>query len=74
MRGCSFTPEEQVASIQKKFPGFKVSYKTDFRQQIAMSWPESLDDSRAVADWGWKPKYDLEAITDDMIRNIQKRE
>jgi len=72
MSGCAFTPEEQVASIQKKIPTFQAAYKPDFRQQIALSWPESLDDSKAATDWGWKPKFDLEAITEDMLRNIQK--
>jgi threonine 3-dehydrogenase len=74
MSGCAFTPEEQVASIKKKIPGFKAVYKPDFRQQIALSWPESLDDSKAAQDWGWKPKFNLDAITDDMLRNIQKKD
>ena len=73
MSGCAFTPEEQVASIRKKIHGFKAVYKPDFRQHIALSWPESLDDSKAVQDWGWKPRFNLEAITADMLKNIQSK-
>jgi len=71
MSGCAFTPEEQVESIKKHVHAFSVEYKPDFRQQIALSWPESLDDSKAVTDWGWKPEFDLDAITRDMLTNIK---
>ncbi len=66
----SFTPKEQAASIQKQLPGFKIDYAPDFRQKIAASWPESIDDSVARADWGWKPEYDLDGMTNDMLANI----
>ena len=66
----SFTPKEQAASIQKLLPGFKIDYAPDFRQQIAASWPESIDDSVARADWNWKPEYDLDGMTHDMLDHI----
>ena len=73
MNGCAFTPEEQVEAITKVVPGFRATYKPDFRQEIALSWPESLDDSKARIDWGWKPKHDLASITEDMISNLKKK-
>ncbi|MBN1939972.1 MAG: NAD-dependent epimerase/dehydratase family protein [Candidatus Aminicenantes bacterium] len=69
----SFTPAEQAEAIRKLIPGFEVEYKPDFRQAIADSWPESLDDSAAREEWGWKPDYDLEAMSKDMIEVLQKR-
>jgi nucleoside-diphosphate-sugar epimerase len=65
-----FTPREQTASIKKFIPEFKIDYAPDFRQKIAESWPESIDDSVAKNDWGWKPEFDLDAMTKDMLRNI----
>lgn len=66
----SFTPEEQAASIQKLMPDFKIDYAPDFRQKIAESWPESIDDSVAKKDWGWRPEFDLDGMTKDMLENI----
>lgn len=66
----SFTPEEQAAAIQKVIPGFKISYAPDFRQQIAESWPESIDDSVARNDWGWNHEFDLDGMTADMLQHI----
>lgn len=66
----SFTPQEQALSIQKILPEFKIDYAPDFRQKIAESWPESIDDSVARADWGWKPEYDLDGMTKDMLENV----
>ncbi|MES2389037.1 MAG: NAD-dependent epimerase/dehydratase family protein [Bacteroidota bacterium] len=68
--GFSFTPAEIAASIQANMPGFKIGYAPDFRQQIADSWPDSIDDSLARADWGWKPDYNLDAMTVDMLANL----
>lgn len=65
----SFTPQEQAASIQKYIPDFIISYDPDFRQQIAAGWPESIDDSVARKDWGWKPQFDLDAMTKDMLEH-----
>jgi len=67
----SFSPAEIAASIKKHIPEFKIKYKPDYRQAIAESWPQSIDDSVAKKDWNWKPEYDLEKLTDDMLRNIK---
>jgi nucleoside-diphosphate-sugar epimerase len=66
----SFTPDEITNSIKNHIPNFKISYKPDFRQAIADSWPKSIDDSNARKDWDWKPRYDLNAITDEMIAQL----
>lgn len=71
LSGMSFTPAEITASIQKQVPGFEVAYAPDFRQAIADSWPGSINDSAARADWGWKPEYDLDAMTADMLKNLK---
>lgn len=65
--GVSFTPSMLAAEIKKHIPNFSIEYKPDFRQAIADSWPRSLDDSRARSDWGWKPEYDLAAMTKGRI-------
>lgn len=67
----SFSVAELAASIKKRIPEFQVSYEPDFRQAIADSWPNDVDDTAARQEWGWSPKYDLEAMTDDMLKNIQ---
>lgn len=68
----SFTPKEIAAAIQKHSPGFSITYKPDFRQQIADSWPGSIDDSQANKDWGWKAKYALPEMVKDMLDNLTK--
>ncbi len=70
--GMSFTPAELAASIKNYIPTFESSYKPDFRQEIAESWSESIDDSEARKDWGWKPEFDLEKMTKDMIEHLEK--
>jgi nucleoside-diphosphate-sugar epimerase len=69
----SFSAGELAAVIKKHVPGFKVTYKPDFHQAIADSWPKSIDDSVARKEWGWKPTYDLEAMTKDMLLNLRKK-
>ena len=68
--GMSFTPAELAAEIQRHKPGFEVNYAPDFRQEIAASWPRSIDDSTARKDWGWQPEYDLARMTSDMLLNL----
>lgn len=70
--GMSFNPLEIAASIQKHIPNFTIDFAPDFRQAIADSWPKSIDDSEARAHWGWKPEYDLQKMTDDMMLNLNK--
>jgi len=69
----SFTPEQLAAAIQKELPSFEMSYKPDFRQAIADTWPASLDDSDARKDWGWKPSYDIDSMARDMLRAIREK-
>ena len=68
----SFSPEEIAASIKEQVPGFEIVYEPDYRQQIASSWPDSIDDSEARADWGWKPDYDLNKMTADILENLPR--
>lgn len=71
--GVSFTPEVLAAEIRKHIPDFKLSYaEHDPRQQIADSWPKSIDDSYAQKEWGWKPEFDLAKMTTDMLTNLKK--
>tara|TARA_R110000751_G_scaffold146601_1_gene250678 strand:+ start:95054 stop:96001 length:948 start_codon:yes stop_codon:yes gene_type:complete len=73
LSGISFTPKEIAESIKKEIPEFKISYKPDFRQQIADSWPSSIDDTEAREQWDWKHQFDLDGITKDMLRNLSKK-
>lgn len=68
--GVSFNPRELAAAIQKKLPAFRIAYQPDSRQQIADSWPKSLDDSRAAADWGWKARVKVDEMVEDMLANV----
>jgi nucleoside-diphosphate-sugar epimerase len=68
--GMSFSPKEIAAEIKKYIPDFTISYNPDYRQQIADSWPQSIDDSVARNDWGWKEDYDLQGMTKDMFDNL----
>jgi nucleoside-diphosphate-sugar epimerase len=69
--GMSFSPKEIAAAIQKHIPDFSISYKPDYRQSIADSWPQSIDDAVAREDWGWKEEFDLERMTKDMLDNLK---
>ncbi len=69
----SFSAGELAAEIKKHIPDFEVTYEPDFRQQIADSWPESIDDSAAREEWGWKPDYDLPAMVKDMLEVLGRR-
>jgi len=72
LSGMSFSPKDIATEIKKHIPEFAISYKADYRQAIADSWPQSIDDSIARNDWGWKEEYDLEAMTKDMLDNLKK--
>ncbi len=69
----SFTAGELADEIQKHIPEFKCKYKPDCRQDIADSWPSSIDDSAARKEWNWKPSYDLSSMTKDMLEKLGKR-
>ena len=71
LSGMSFSPEEITAEIKKHVPDFTTTYKPDYRQAIADSWPQSIDDSVARKGWGWKEEYDLSAMTKDMLENLK---
>lgn len=66
----SFSPKEIAKEIKKHIPEFTIDYKPDYRQEIANSWPQSIDDSVAQKDWGWKPEYNLAMMTEDMLKNL----
>ena len=63
----SFTPRDIAAEIKKHIPSFEIKYEPDFRQQIAESWPRTIDDSAARSEWGWQHDYDLEKMVKDML-------
>jgi nucleoside-diphosphate-sugar epimerase len=71
LSAMSFSPKEIAASIQKHIPDFTIRYKPDFRQQIADSWPQSINDREAQDHWNWKPQFDLETMTADMLKNLK---
>lgn len=68
----SFSPQQIAEEIKKHLLRFTISYKPDYRQAIADSWPQSIDDSVAQQDWGWQPEYDLTRLTEDMLRNLKR--
>jgi nucleoside-diphosphate-sugar epimerase len=73
LAGVSFTPKQIAEKVSKHIPNFEMSYKPDFRQKIADSWPSSIDDTHAQNDWGWKLEYDLEKMTSDMMKNLKEQ-
>lgn len=72
LAGISFTPAEIAAEIRKHIPGFEISYAPDFRQAIAASWPQRIDDRVAQQDWGWKLRYELPEMAADMLLNLRR--
>jgi nucleoside-diphosphate-sugar epimerase len=70
LSAMSFSPREVTASIQKLIPDFTISYEPDFRQAIANSWPQSIDASVASKDWNWQPAFDLDKMSEDMLKHI----
>jgi len=73
LAGVSFTPKQIAEKVSKHIPNFEMSYKPDFRQEIADSWPSSINDTHAQNDWGWKLEYDLEKMTSDMMKNLKEQ-
>lgn len=71
LSSMSFSPEEIAEEIKKHIPDFRITYKPDYRQKIADSWPQSIDDSVARTDWGWKHEFDLSRMTEDMMKNLK---
>ena len=74
LSAISFTPKEIAASIKQHIKDFTITYNPDFRQQIADSWPKSIDDSHAQTDWDWKYTFDLERMTKEMLTQLQKQQ
>ena len=70
LAGVSICPRDMYNSIKEYIPNFKIKYAPDFRQEIANSWPESIDDSTAQKDWGWKRSFDLESMTKDILTHL----
>ena len=73
IQAISFSPEELAAEIRRFYPALKITFEPDFRQDIAESWPEVIDDTAARDDWGWKHNFNLRKIVEDMIPNIEER-
>lgn len=73
LSAVSFTPELLANEIKKHIPNFEIHYKPDDRQAIADSWPQSIDDAFARADWGWKNEYDLSDIVEVMLKNVEPK-
>ncbi|MGK0412332.1 MAG: nucleoside-diphosphate-sugar epimerase [Polaribacter sp.] len=74
LAAMSFTPKEIALEIKKQIPDFEITYKPDFRQQIADSWPKSIDDSQTRKDWNWQHQFDLKSMTKDILENIEKNQ
>ncbi len=72
LSGLSFTPKEMAAEIKKHIPSFEITFKPDFRQEIADSWPASINDKEAREHWEWQEHYNLEKLTENMLVNLKK--
>ena len=70
---CSFDPKELAEIIQKELPDFTISYKPDFRQGIADTWPQTIDDSLARKEWNWSHEFDTKSIVKDMLKNLKNK-
>lgn len=73
LAAMSFTPKEMAENIKTVLPKFKIAYKPDFRQEIANSWPSSIDDTNAQRDWKWKAEFNLQKTTETMLKNLKNR-
>ena len=73
LAGISFSPKQIAEEVTKHLPNFEMTYNPDSRQEIANSWPSSIDDSYAKKDWGWQLKYNLEKMSSDMIQNLKRQ-
>ena len=73
LSAISFTPKDIANSIKAEIPHFTITYKPDFRQKIADSWPSSIDDSIARKDWNWSHDFNLEKMTSEMLTNLNKK-
>jgi len=74
LTATSFSPGQLAAEIKKHIPEFTCAYKPDFRQEIAESWPRSIDDSAAREEWGWRPEYDLSMTVKDMLKKLEVKQ
>ena len=70
--GLSFSPDVLLKSIQRHYPKFNITYEPTVAQKIAHSWPDSMDDSNARNDWGFRNEWNLDAMTDDMIKQVKE--
>jgi nucleoside-diphosphate-sugar epimerase len=73
LAGISFNPNQIAAEIRKHIPDFSISYKPDFRQEIAESWPQSINDDISREHWGWKPQFGLQEMVSDMLLNLKEK-
>ena len=73
LAAMSFSPNKIYSKIKLRYPNFEISYKPDFRQAIANSWPQSIDDAEARSDWGWQHEYDLDKLVNEMLINLEKK-